>query len=123
MQAIVGRVQLKRLGEFVLRRQALAAIYDESLVDIRGLRTLQVPARVRHAQAPVTAAGRAVDALMRTVGLPDGWAIGHFRFVAQLATVAVLGWLFTRVARLGPVVVTGFGLFVFGLGMTAFRAA
>jgi dTDP-4-amino-4,6-dideoxygalactose transaminase len=48
MQAIVGRVQLKRLGEFVLRRQALAAVYDESLVDIPGLRTLHVPARVSH---------------------------------------------------------------------------
>ncbi len=48
LQAIVGRVQLKRLADFIRRRRELAALYDRELEGIRALRPLKVPHRAQH---------------------------------------------------------------------------
>ncbi|MFC8532446.1 DegT/DnrJ/EryC1/StrS family aminotransferase [Streptomyces sp. NPDC057249] len=43
MQAIVGRVQLRRLDEMIAGRNAVAAVYDERLAGIEGVRLLTPP--------------------------------------------------------------------------------
>jgi perosamine synthetase len=48
VQAIMGLAQLRRLDEFIMRRQEIAAIYDRLLSGVPGLELLPVPARVRH---------------------------------------------------------------------------
>ncbi|WP_055494454.1 DegT/DnrJ/EryC1/StrS aminotransferase family protein [Streptomyces sp. TP-A0356] len=48
MQAIVGRTQLRRLDEMIEGRNAVAAVYDERLAGIEGVRLLTPPADAVH---------------------------------------------------------------------------
>lgn len=48
MQAIVGRVQLRRLDEMIKGRSAVAALYDERLASSPGLRLLTPPEGAVH---------------------------------------------------------------------------
>ena len=48
VQAIMGLAQLRRLNEFITRRQEIAAIYDRLLARVPGLELLPVPASVHH---------------------------------------------------------------------------
>jgi perosamine synthetase len=48
VQALLGIVQLRRLDEFIARRQAIARRYDQALRGIAGLEPLAVPDRVHH---------------------------------------------------------------------------
>jgi dTDP-4-amino-4,6-dideoxygalactose transaminase len=48
LHAILGSVQLRRLDEFIARRQAIAAIYDGELAGVAGVAPLCVPTAVRH---------------------------------------------------------------------------
>lgn len=45
--AIIGLSQFQRLEEFIAARQRIAAIYDEGLADVPGIRSLPVPAECR----------------------------------------------------------------------------
>jgi dTDP-4-amino-4,6-dideoxygalactose transaminase len=47
LQAAVGLVQTERLEEFVARRRAVAAIYDEALAELAGITPQAVPAGCR----------------------------------------------------------------------------
>jgi dTDP-4-amino-4,6-dideoxygalactose transaminase len=47
IQAAIGRVQLRRLPQFLARRAAMAATYDAALADIPGLTPPHVPEGVR----------------------------------------------------------------------------
>jgi dTDP-4-amino-4,6-dideoxygalactose transaminase len=46
--AIIGRHQLKRLEEFVLRRNDVARLYEAELAKVRGLSLFRTPAGIRH---------------------------------------------------------------------------
>ena len=48
MQALLGLAQLRRLDEFIARRQHIAAIYDTAFSGLPGLMPLHVPPDVRH---------------------------------------------------------------------------
>lgn len=48
MQAIVSRTQLRRLDEMVAGRNAVAAVYDERLVGVEGIRLLGSPTDAVH---------------------------------------------------------------------------
>ena len=48
LHAILGEVQLRRLDEFIARRQAIAAIYDGLLAAVPGINPLRTPPGVRH---------------------------------------------------------------------------
>ena len=48
-QAAIGRIQLRRLGEWVVARQRNAARLREALADIPGLRLPRPPREVSHA--------------------------------------------------------------------------
>lgn len=48
IHAILGRAQLRRLDEFIARRQAIAAIYDRALADVPGIAPIPRPAGARH---------------------------------------------------------------------------
>jgi dTDP-4-amino-4,6-dideoxygalactose transaminase len=48
IQAIMGLTQLRRLDEFIARRQLIAAIYDSALAGVPGLQLMPVPALTRH---------------------------------------------------------------------------
>jgi perosamine synthetase len=48
LHAILGEVQLRRLDEFIARRQAIAEIYDRLLADVPGIAPLCRPSGVRH---------------------------------------------------------------------------
>jgi dTDP-4-amino-4,6-dideoxygalactose transaminase len=46
--AAIGLVQLRRLDEFLARRQQVAHRYDDALLDVRGVKLLPVPTLVQH---------------------------------------------------------------------------
>lgn len=46
--AIIGRHQLKRLEEFVLRRNDVARLYEAELAKVKGLSLFRTPAGIRH---------------------------------------------------------------------------
>ena len=48
LHAILGEVQLRRLDEFIARRQAIAAIYDRTLLGVPGIAPLCAPPGARH---------------------------------------------------------------------------
>ncbi|MCX4763825.1 DegT/DnrJ/EryC1/StrS family aminotransferase [Streptomyces sp. NBC_01275] len=48
MQAIVSRTQLRRLDEMVRGRNAVAALYDERLAEVEGIRLLTPPTEAVH---------------------------------------------------------------------------
>jgi dTDP-4-amino-4,6-dideoxygalactose transaminase len=48
LHAILGEVQVRRLDEFIARRQAIAHIYDRLLADVPGITPLCRPSGVRH---------------------------------------------------------------------------
>jgi perosamine synthetase len=48
LHAILGLAQLRRLDEFITRRQAIAAIYDRALASVRGITPLRCPEAARH---------------------------------------------------------------------------
>ncbi len=48
LSAILGTVQLRRLDEFIGRRQSIAAIYDQALAGVTGIRPLCPPPGARH---------------------------------------------------------------------------
>jgi len=50
VQAVLGRIQLKRLADWTAKRQANAALLDEAVADIDLLRKVQVPADHEHAE-------------------------------------------------------------------------
>jgi perosamine synthetase len=48
VQALMGLAQLRRLDEFIARRQQIAARYDQALSGLKGLSPLPVPPGVHH---------------------------------------------------------------------------
>lgn len=49
MQAVIGRIQLKKMPEWTLLRQRNAKIIDEAVGDLKIVRTVQVPSYIEHA--------------------------------------------------------------------------
>lgn len=50
VQAVIGRIQLKRMADWTAKRRANAALLDEAVADIQLLRRVQVPADCEHAE-------------------------------------------------------------------------
>ncbi|AWS96193.1 MULTISPECIES: DegT/DnrJ/EryC1/StrS family aminotransferase [Citrobacter] len=50
MQGVIGRIQLKRMAEWTQRRQKNGRAIDAALKDLRGVRLVQIPKYIEHAE-------------------------------------------------------------------------